>query len=122
MFGNQTQSPTESLLRMLKFTAAIMVFSGVVRLIQADGLPDIGVYINTPDFMLLLFGGCAYLAAFLIEQRNNLSYIPITIATLYPLSVSLTTGQGLNIVIILFGAFILYRIWRLHQDGYFGTR
>ena len=118
MFGNQ-KDPTSNLLQMLRFTAAIMVFSGVVRLIQAGGVPDFAVYINTPDFMLLLFGGCAYLAAYLIDQRNNLSYIPIAIATLYPLSVSLTTGQGLNIVLILFGAFILYRIWRLHQDGYF---
>ena len=119
MFSNNPQSPTEALLRTLKFTAAIMVFSGVVRIIQAGGVPDIGTYINTPDFMLLLFGGCSYLAAYLIEQRNNLSYIPMAIATLYPLSVSLTTGQGLNIVIILFGAFILYRIWRLHQENYF---
>ena len=119
MFDLNDQSPQGNLVRMLQFTAAIMIFLGASRLIRAGGLPDFDVFINSPEFMNVFFGGCSYLGAYLIQRRNNLAYIPIAAGALYPLSVSLTTGLPLNIVLILFGAYILYRIWRLHQASYF---
>ena len=119
MFDLNDQSPEGNLIRMLQLTAAIMIFLGVARLTQAGGLPDFDVFINSPEFMNVLFGGCAYLGGYLIQRRNNLAYIPIAVGALYPLSVSLTTGLPLNIVLILFGAYILFRIWRLHQTDYF---
>ena len=107
-------------MRMLRFTAAIMVFLDIVRAAQ-DGLPELAIYVNTVNFMLLLFGLMSYFAAYLIEQKQSVGYIPIAVATLYPLSVSLTTGQPLNIVIIIYGAFVLFQYWRLRQSGYFKT-
>ncbi|MEM8861715.1 MAG: hypothetical protein AAGD96_25600, partial [Chloroflexota bacterium] len=68
MFDFQNNTPSGNLLRMLKFSAAIMVFSGVVRLIQLETF-DLAFYVNTPNFMILLFGIMSYLAAYLIEQK-----------------------------------------------------
>lgn len=106
------------LLRLLKFTAAMATFFGVVRIVQS-GVTDVTQMMNTNGFINLSFGLMSYLGAYLIEQKNNLAYMPILIATLYPLSVSLTTGAALNVVVIGFGVYVLYQVWRLHQEGYF---
>ena len=111
-------SKAEILLRLLKFTAAMATFFGVVRIIQS-GVTDITQILNTNGFINLSFGLMSYLCAYLIEQKNNLAYMPILIATLYPLSVSLTTGAGLNIIVIAFGGYVLYQIRQLHNEGYF---
>lgn len=107
-------------MRMLRFTAALMIFTSIVQVVNAPPVA-IPAYINTVGFMFLVFGGMSYLSAYLIDQRNKLAYMPILIASLYPLSVSLTTGQGINIILILFGAYVLFRIWRLNQANYFNT-
>ena len=115
---NKQFSKSEILVRLLKFTAAMATFFGIVRIVQS-GETDITQIMNTNGFINLSFGLMSYLGAYLIEQKNNLAYMPILIATLYPLSVSLTTGAGINIIVIGFGIYVLYQIWQLHQEGYF---
>ena len=119
--NNKQFSRVEILLRLLKFTAAMATFFGVVRIVQS-GVNDITQIMNTNGFINLSFGLMSYLCAYLIEQKNNLAYMPMLIATLYPLSVSLTTGAGLNIIVIGFGVYVLYQIYQLHQEGYFGNQ
>ena len=118
MFDLNDQSPQGNLVRMLRFTAAIMIFTAIVQVVNQPPVA-LSEYINTVGFMFIVFGGSSYLSAYLIDQKNSLAYMPILIASLYPLSVSLTTGQGLNIILILFGVYILFRIWRLNQANYF---
>ncbi|MFT5194415.1 MAG: hypothetical protein ACI9EW_000901 [Cellvibrionaceae bacterium] len=118
---NKQFSTVEVLLRLLKFTAAMATFFGIVNILQS-GQTDIGVIINSVGFINVLFGLMSYLCSYLIKEKNKLAHVPILIGTLYPISVSLTAGTGVNIIVIGFGCYVLYQIWRLNQEDYFGKR
>lgn len=119
--NNKQFSTAEVLLRLLKFTAAMATFFGIVNIVQS-GQTDIGTVINSVGFINVLFGLMSYLCSYLITAKNSLAHIPILIGTLYPISVTLTTGSGINIIVIGFGCYVLYQIWRLNQEGYFAGK
>ncbi|MFK7800558.1 MAG: hypothetical protein AB8G95_02900 [Anaerolineae bacterium] len=114
-------STAEVLLRLLRFTAAMATFFGIVN-ITRSGQTDIGVIINSVGFINVLFGLMAYLCSSLIKEKNKLAHIPILIGTLFPISVWLTGANGLNIIVVGFGCYVLFQIWRLNQSGYFSER
>lgn len=111
-------STAEVLLRLLQFTAAMATFFGIVN-ITRSGQTDIGAIINSVGFINVLFGVMAYLCSYLIKEKNKLAHIPILIGILFPISVWLTGENGLNVIVVIFGCYVLFQIWRLNQENYF---
>ena len=106
---------SERFIRTLNITGSFAVFLGVVSLVQTiDELN--GSILTSPSSNTLVFGLMSLLSGYLLRQKHQLAFMPLIIGILYPISYTLTTGQGLNIILIALGGYFLWRAIQLTRS------
>ncbi|MEM7801883.1 MAG: hypothetical protein AAF633_21995, partial [Chloroflexota bacterium] len=104
----------ERFMRTLNITGTAALFLGGVSVFQGVSAGT-ETWLTHPSSSTVILGIMSLVARILVLKEDRLAYLPITIALLYPISYSLTTGRPFNIIILFVCLFFLYRIYQIYQ-------